>query len=32
VEEPDGLAMLDPGQALELGVELAFERLEGAVA
>jgi len=30
--EPDGLAMLDPGQALELGVELAFERLPVAVA
>ena len=27
--EPDGLAMLDPGQALELRVELAFERLQG---
>lgn len=28
--EPDGLAMLDPGQALELAVELAFERTPDA--
>lgn len=27
--EPDGLALLDPAEALELGVELAFERLPG---
>lgn len=30
-QEPGGLTMLDPGQALDLGVELAFERLEATI-